>query len=136
MNSMEVIRERIRRVLRIEQSITERERDEFRQKKHDEEAYWGVGGNYSRFEKCQKKREEHLQELRQLERNLESYRPTETLTLYPWHCPTCRMTVYLDSSASRNHNEIVDCPVCNRTLYRAAKRVNWEVITGSRRADT
>lgn len=136
MNSIEVIQERIRRVIRIEREITQRERDEFAQKKYDEEAYWGVGGNYSRFQKCQQKREEHLQDLDKLERCVGEYRPTEDLTLYPFYCPTCQMTTYLDAKMSRGGRDIVDCPVCNRTLFRSADSVTWETIKGSRRAKT
>lgn len=131
MNSIDEIRRRIARVIRIEKQNTERERNEFEQKKHDEESYRGVGGNYSRFEKCQKKREEHLQELKKIEKNLEEYRPTDELMLYPWYCPTCRMRIFLESSASRGINEVVDCPVCSRTIYRAAKSTTWEIIRGS-----
>jgi len=136
MKSMEVIRQRLLRVLKIEQSITERERDEFKQKKHDEESYYGIGGNYSRYEKCQQKREDHLRELKRLEKNLETYRPTDELKLYPWFCPTCRMRIFLESSASRGVNEVVDCPVCSRTIFRAAKSTTWEIIRGSEASKT
>lgn len=136
MNTINVIKERIERVIKQEEELTERELEKWTRKKHDEESYWGCGGNYRRYEKLEDSRKAHLQELKALRKGFGSVRTTEALTLYPWYCPDCQLTVYLSDSTSRNHNEIVDCPICNRTLYRAAKRVNWEVITGSRRADT
>lgn len=136
MNSIEVIQERIRRVIRIEREITQRERDEFAQKKKDEEIYWGMGGNYNRFDNCQAKREQHLQELDALERSFGGYRPTEELRLYPFYCPNCQVTTYLDAKTSRGGRDIVDCPLCNRTLFRSADSVTWETIKGSRRAKT
>lgn len=123
MNSIETIKERIRRVIRIEAEITERERDEFRTKKHDEESYWGCGGNYHRYEACEEKREKHLKELRQLENSFEAFRPTEELRLWPFYCPSCQVTTYLNSSASRQRRDIIDCPLCNKTLFRAADHV-------------
>lgn len=136
MNDIKIIKERIQRVIRIEKEITERERDEYRQKKFDEESYWGIGGNYRRYQTCQEKRENHLRELEQLEKSVGSYRPTEELRLYPFYCPDCQVTTYLSTSASRGHRDIVDCPLCNRTLFRAADSVSWEIISGSRRAKT
>ena len=136
MNDIKVIQERILRVIRIERDITTRERDEFRQKKHDEEIYWGMGGNYRRFEQAEEKREQHLAELDALERGFGGIRPTEELRLYPFYCPTCQLTTYLSVKASRGRNEVIDCPICNRTIYRAADSVSWEVIQGSRRAKT
>ena len=136
MNSIETIKERIRRVIRTEMEITERERDEFRQKKHDEESYWGCGGNYRRYENCEAKREKHLNDLRKLEKGVEAYRPTEEMKLWPFYCPACQVTTYLNSSQSRQRRDIIDCPLCNKTLFRAAEFVTWEVIQGSRRAKT
>ena len=136
MNKIEVIQERIRRVIRIEREITEKERDEVQRKKYDEEDYWGTGGNYNRFDECQRKREKHLEELNALERGFAGYRPTEELRLYPFYCPDCRVTTYLDSKTSRRGSDIVDCPLCNRTLFRAADSVTWEITRGSRRAKT
>ena len=136
MISIEKVKERIRRVIQNEREATERERDEFRTKKHDEESYWGCGGNYRRYEACEEKREKHLKELRQLENSFEAFRPTEELKLWPFYCPSCQVTTYLSSNASRQRRDIIDCPLCNRTLYRAADHVTWEVIAGSRRTKT
>lgn len=136
MNSIDVIQERIRRVIQQERDITTRERDEFRQKKRDEEVYWGLGGNYGRFEACEEKREKHLKELDALENGFGGVRQTEELRLYPFYCPTCQVTTYLDTKTSRQGRDIVDCPLCNRTLFRGAESVTWEVIQGSRRAKT
>ena len=136
MNKIEVIRERIERVIKQEEDITQRELEKWSRKKHDEESYWGIGGNYRRYEKLEESRQEHLQELKALRKGFGSVQETEELTLYPWYCPDCQLTVYLADSSSRNHNDIIDCPICNRTLFRAAKRIRWQTIRGSRRADT
>ena len=136
MNKIEVIRERIERVIKQEEDITQRELEKWSRKKHEEESYWGIGGNYRRYEKLEESREAHLEELKALRKGFGSIQETENLVMYPWYCPDCQMTVYLADSSSRNHNDIIDCPICNRTLFRAARRITWEVIRGSRRADT
>ena len=137
MNHIAVIMIRIRRIIRKEEALTIKERDEFERKMLDEESYWGIGRNYGRFQKCKEKRENHLEELRQLECDLERARVTEKKILYPWYCPNCNMRVLLESSASRRNTgsgDIIDCPVCQRTLYRAARHIEIDVVRGSERS--
>lgn len=135
MTKMNTIIERLRRVIVIERATTERERDQYEAKKHDEESYWGVGGNYRRYEKCVDQREAHLEELEALERLLDKgVQMTEKLRLYPWYCPSCQDLIYLSDSRCRrtgNGTEIIDCPVCQRTLYRAGAYTTWDAIKGS-----
>lgn len=136
MTNLQIIIERMRRVLRIEKDITERERDQFEEKKHDEESYWGVGGNYCRYEKCVDQREAHLEELEALDKLIrDGAQPTEKLQLYPWYCPTCQDLIYLNDSRCRRTNtgtDIIDCPICQRTLYRGGVKTTWDVIKGSK----
>ena len=56
MNKIEVIRERIERVIKQEEDITQRELEKWSHKKHEEESYWGIGGNYRRYEKLEESR--------------------------------------------------------------------------------
>ena len=51
MNSIQEIKRRIQRVIDIEKGITQREIDEYNQKKYDQEAVFGLGGFYDRYEK-------------------------------------------------------------------------------------
>lgn len=136
MNGLEEIKRRLKRVIDNEIALTERERAEFEAKKRSEEEYWGFGGNYCRFEKCEEKRVHHLEELEALAETLSSGAVVkEQLRLYPWYCPSCQMTVYLDDRRCRftgSGSEIIDCPICQRTLYRAGNHTTWDVIKGSR----
>lgn len=138
MNSIEEIKRRIKRILDIERRITTRERDEFEEKKRGEEEYWGCGGNYSRYEKCVEAREHHLGELDVLEKQSgHGLVHTETLRFYPWACPNCQMVVYLTDSKCRygGAGDIVDCPVCSRTLYRSGHYTTWEVVKDSKKTE-
>ena len=49
MNSIQEIKRRIQRVIDIEKGITQREIDEYNQKKYDQEAVFGLGGFYDRY---------------------------------------------------------------------------------------
>lgn len=138
MNKIEEIKRRINRVIDIEVGITERERDEFEQKRSDNESWYGLGGPYDRYTKCIESRERHLEELEAL-RSQASHglQLTEKLKLWPWWCPSCQMTIYLDDSRCRygGTSEIIDCPLCQRTLYRSAHYVTWDAVQGSRHAE-
>ena len=138
MNKIEEIVRRINRIIDIEVGITKRERDEYEEKKHSEASYWGIGGNYRRYEKCVEAREAHLEELEALRKQSTSgVEVTEELRLYPFFCPTCQMTTYLSDSRSRHggNSDIIDCPVCMRTLYRAGNYTTWKTIRGSRHTE-
>lgn len=138
MNSIAEIMRRIRRVIDIEIGITQREAEKFEEKKHAEESYWGIGGNYRRYEKCVEAREKHIEELEALKKqSLQDIQLTEELKLYPWSCPSCQMIIYLENSKSRygGNSEIIDCPVCSRTLYRSGHYTTWQIVKGSRRTE-
>lgn len=136
MNKIEEIVRRINRIIDIEVGITKRERDEFEEKKHGEESYWGLGGNTRRYEKCVEAREEHLEQLEALRKqSTHGIQETEELRLYPFWCPSCQTMIYLSDSKSRHTGEgsdIVDCPVCMRTLFRSGQYTTWNVIKGSK----
>lgn len=139
MNSMDEIRKRIDRIIDNETNLTNKELEEFTQKQHAEESYWGVGGNYRRYEACIDRRKEHLEELQIIKKQARAgLQHTETLRLYPWACPTCEMVVYLTDQRSRRGfgSEIIDCPICQRTLYRAGYSTKWETIQGSKKTET
>lgn len=139
MNSISEIRKRINRVIDNEIELTTKERDKFEEKMHDEESYYGFGGQYQRFERCMQKREKHLEELEQLrDQSSAGLQMTETLRLYPWACPSCEMVIYLTDGRSRYGlgSEIVDCPICQRTLYRSGYSTKWDVVKGSKYTET
>lgn len=136
MNTLDEIRKRIDRIIDNEVKLTEKELETFTQKQRDEESYWGVGGNYRRYEVCINKRQAHLDELEVLrQQSRQGLQMTETLKLYPWACPTCEMVIYLPDRKCRRGgtSEIIDCPVCQRTLYRSGAYTTWETIKGSRK---
>lgn len=138
MNTINEIRRRIGRVIDNEVALTEKELETFTQKQHDEASYWGIGGNYRRYEICINKRQAHLDELEILRRQSgEGLQVTEKLQLYPWACPSCEMVLYLTDNRSRHGggSEIIDCPICQRTLYRAGNYTTWETIKGSRKTE-
>lgn len=138
MNTIEEIRRRIKRVIQIERDITKKERDKFIQKRSDNESWYGLGGPYDRYTKCIEAREHHLDELDVLEQQSgHGLVMTETLRLYPWACPTCQSVIYLETSKSNygGDSEIVDCPVCHRTIYRSGHYTTWEVVKGSKHTE-
>lgn len=138
MNKIEEIKRRINRVIDIEIGITTRERDEFEAKRSDNEYVYGLGGPYDRYTKCIEARENHLEELEALRNQAGAgLQITEPLKLWPWHCPSCQLMIYLDDRRCRygGTSEIIDCPICQRTLYRAANYTTWDTIKGSRRSE-
>lgn len=138
MNSLTEIKRRLARVINNEMALTEKELKEFGQKKYEESQMWGVGGNYRRYEKCEEARQDHLEELKALEKVIyHGANRTEKLRLYPWACPSCQMVVYMEDQRSRTGggSEIIDCPICQRTLYRSGNYTEWETVAGSKRTE-
>lgn len=138
MNSIQEIKRRIQRVIDIEKGITQREIDEYNQKKYDQEAVFGLGGFYDRYEKCVEKREKHMEELEALEVNAGGHLIiTDTMTMYPFYCPDCQLELLLRDQRTRytGLGEVVDCPLCGRPLYRSAKKKTWEIVRGSEHAE-
>lgn len=137
MNTIQEIKRRIHRVIEIERGITQREIDEYNQKKHDQEAVFGLGGFYDRYEKCIEKRQAHLDELEAIDKQAGSALLTETLVLYPFWCPTCQLEILLRGSQCRHtlEGDVIDCPICSRTLWRSARSRHWEVVKGSEKVE-
>lgn len=137
MNTIQEIKRRIHRVIEIERDITQREIDDFETKMHDNDFVYGLGGFHDRYEKCIEKRQAHLDELEAIDKQAGSALLTETLVLYPFWCPTCQLEILLRGSQCRNtlEGDVIDCPICSRTLWRSARSKHWEIVKGSEKAE-
>jgi len=137
MNTINEIKRRIHRVIEIERGITEREIEDFQTKLHDNDYVYGLGGFHDRYEKCIEKREEHLEQLDAIDKQAGSALVTEKLVLYPFWCPSCQMEILLRSSTCRHtmDGDVIDCPVCQRTLWRSARSKHWDIVRGSEQSE-
>ena len=88
MVSIEKIKARIAAVIDREIAIAQKEIEEFEQKIHDIEEWYGMGGWYTQFEKAKQRRERHIEDLEALKSAQARTVKLETLKLYPWYCPS------------------------------------------------
>lgn len=137
MNSINKIKERFKNIISNEIARTEKELNIFIQKMSDNDSYYGLGGMHSRYEKAIERREKHLEELSQL--NKQSCGKTvmlEKLTVYPFFCPNCQLQVMLDLKVFRNkREETIDCPVCYRPIYMTCSSKTWNIEKDSEYAE-
>ena len=133
MNTIEEIKRRIQRVIDIEKGITRREREEFVEKREAQSTYFGVGGFYRRHDRLVDDRDKHLEELDQLSHQTGSAIKTEKLTMYAWYCPDCNIRIMLNAPSCRHAfgKDAIDCPICQRTLFRDGARTSWTIASGS-----
>lgn len=137
MVSIQVIKRRIDAVICREIAIASKEAEDFNRKKRENMAAYGLGGWYRQFEKAEERRKEHIEALEALRKAQGTAVILEDMRLYPFFCPSCQRTVYLDDMAVKNYREeTIDCPICTRPIYRAAKCIEWKVQKGSRYART
>lgn len=135
MVSIKVIKQRIAAVIDREIEIAKKEAAEFEQKKKDNDYVYGLGGWHRQFEKAQERREQHIEELEALKTAQGAAVILEKLKLYPFYCPDCQQVIYLDDSRVKNYrNDTIDCPLCERPIYRSAACVEWNIQKNSRYA--
>lgn len=137
MVSIEKIKARIAAVIDREIAIAQKEIEEFEQKIHDNEEWYGLGGWYTQFEKAKQRRERHIEDLEALKSAQARTVKLETLKLYPWYCPSCQEVIYTTDSRPKHFmNNTIDCPRCLRPIYKAANWTTWNVEAGSKYSDT
>ena len=115
------IQTRIQGIIDQRRQQLTKERDEYKQKMRDTEAYWGLNGPYKRQEAAMECREKQLKELDdfevQLKRTTKHIEPlvyifacrecgavcmTTKEPFSDWHeCPTCRKMIRLENVPSR-----------------------------------
>lgn len=135
MVSIEKIKARIAAVIDREIAIAQKEIAEFEEKIYGNEQFYGLGGWYTQFNKAKERRENHIEELEALKRAQGGSVILDNFKLYPFYCPSCQRTIYLDDNAVKNYREnTIDCPLCTRPIYRSAQYVEWKIQRGSRHA--
>lgn len=133
MVSIEKIKARIAAVIDREIAIAQKEIAEFEEKIYGNEQFYGLGGWHTQFSKAKERRENHIEELEALKKAQGGSVILDDLKLYPFYCPSCQRTVYLDDSAVKNYREnTIDCPLCTRPIYRSGQYVVWKIQRGSR----
>lgn len=137
MRSIVEIQKSMQRVIDKEIAITQKELEEYEEKIHDNNEYYGLGGWHTQFEKARQRRKDHLDELEALAKMQDSPVVLQELKLYPWYCPSCMETTYTTDGRPQNyHNNTIDCPRCTRPIYRAARYTTWKVQKGSKYNET
>lgn len=129
MKTNEQIKAAILNVIDKDIARTEKELEEYEQKLRDNESYYGCGGFYRRFEKCIEKRERHIEDIKEMRKTFGVAVQTDRVTVWSYYCPTCQTKVMLSSSFGK---DVVDCPVCRRTIYKANSKEYFDVVRGSR----
>lgn len=137
MNSIDKIKERFEKIIDDEIARTEKELCEYVRKQNENISYSGFGGMYSRYEKAIERRKNHLEELKQLNKqNCGKTVMLEKLTVYPFFCPNCQLRVMLNHNTYRNkREETIDCPVCYRPIYKTCRSKSWNIEKGSEYAE-
>ena len=137
MVSIEKIKARIAAVIDREIARAQKEIEEFEQKIHDNEDWYGLGGWYTQFNKAKERREKHIEDLEALKMTQARTVKLETLKLYPWYCPSCQEVIYTTDSRPKHFaNGTIDCPRCERPIYKAANWTTWNIEAGSKYNDT
>ena len=129
MKSLNKLQEKYLKDIDKEIARTEKEIKEFEQKQHDNESYYGCGGFYHVFEKAIERRQKHLHNLESLKKNSAGTILTDPVTVYSYYCPTCSTKVMLSASFGK---DMVDCPVCHRTIFKSSDYERFDVVRGSR----
>ena len=128
MKNINQIREKILSIIQKEELHTEKEIQELKHRQRSSMAYYGIGGPYKRYEKAIERRNNHLSELDSIRKAQSTSVVLETLRLYGYFCPSCSEKIY---TTGRNP-ETVDCPICNRTIYKDGMYTEWKVQKDSR----
>ena len=127
------LRQRIAAIISKEEAKVRAEIEEFKYKQYGNEQVYGCGGWYTQYEKAINRRREYLEDLEALSKAQGRAVTLEKLRLYPFCCPSCQITVNLDDNRVKNYmNNTIDCPICTRPIYRAAKYVEYDVEKGSK----
>ena len=135
MVSIEKIKQRIEALIDREIAITQKEITEFEEKIRGNGQCYGLGGWDTQFNKAKERRETHIEDLEALKKSQGGAVILDNMKLYPFYCPSCQRTIYLDDSAVKNYREnTIDCPLCTRPIYRSAKYIEWKIQRGSRYA--
>ena len=127
MKSIAKVNEQIHELINKEIQKTQQEIAEFEHKMWENEQVYGLGGWYTQFEKAKKRREEHLEELHALQKAQGRSVILTEISFTPYSCPTCQQKILMG-----DYGEKVHCPVCERPIYKAAKREYMRIEAGSR----
>lgn len=111
------IRTRIQVIIDQRRQQLTKERDEYKQKMHDTEAYWGFNGPYMRQEAAMERREKQLEELEDFEWQLKRITKHIEVTVYVFGCRECGAVCMTTKNPSSDWHE---CPTC-RSMIRLEK---------------
>ena len=128
MKKLEKIKEKILTIIQKEEIKTQSEIEELPRKQQDNMDFYGIGDPYQRYEKAIERRRNHLSELEALRKTQTSVVVLETLRLYAYFCTSCNEKVYLQGE----NPDTVECPICNRRIYRDGVYTEWNIQKNSR----
>jgi hypothetical protein len=131
MRTIDDMRQRVAQLIQKEIDKTEREIADFDAKIKDNEYCYGGGGWCTQFTKAKERREKYLEELNTFFKSSSGAMVfADEIHIYSYSCPSCMIKVML----SAGFGEKVDCPVCNRPIYKANDGEVMKVVRGSRQA--
>lgn len=131
MRTISDVRARVQQIIEKEIAKTEKEIVDFKEKIHDNEAYYGGGGWYTQFTKAKERREAYLEELKAFSKSSGGASViTDEVYIHSYYCPSCNIKVMLTAG----FGEKVECPVCTRPIYKANDGEVMKIVRGSRLA--
>ena len=131
MRTINDVRARVQQIIEKEITKTEKEIADFKEKIRDNEVCYGGGGWYTQFARAKERREAYLEELKALSKsNGGASVITDEVHIYSYFCPSCGLKVMLNAG----YGERVECPVCQRLIYKANDGEVMKIVRGSRQA--
>lgn len=110
----------------LEQIITDRKQklnaeiEDLRQRQHEDEFVFGMGGAYRRKEKAIECREQQIEELENTRLQLKELVQLKDVRYYKMHCRHCGNTFTSILTPSGDYHE---CPCCKKMIYDNAPTV-------------
>lgn len=96
---------------------------------YDNEAYYGLGGGHAtQYEKAKQRRKEYIEQLEALKKSHGEAVILDEITLYKYYCPDCKEAILMNHRVKN----MIDCPLCQRTLFLSNDYENMKIVRGSR----
>lgn len=108
------VKEKIQAVITKERTRLKREIKSWDQKLHETELYYGANGPYHRQLAAKERREQQLDELKDLENQLQKAVKHREIAPYILQCKHCGAVIMTFSQPSM---EYADCPCCKHLIY-------------------
>lgn len=108
------LKDRIQLIIDQRRQQLEKERDEYEKKMRDTMVCYGCGGAYGRQEAAMQKREEQLEELEDLEKQLRRTTRHIEANIYVFGCKNCGA---LTMTTREPFDDWHECPTCRHMVY-------------------